>query len=313
MNECRNLEPLTTSLTTPVALIVFNRPDVTQQVFARVRQAKPEQLFVIADAPRPNRTDDEANCAATRKIVEQVNWDCQVKFNYAEQNLGCRERVASGLNWLFEQVPEAIILEDDCLPQAGFFGFCQELLAHYRQEPKIWQICGSRYLPNRPVSESYYFSQHPYCWGWATWRRVWQQFDLEMSQWPKLRDQGWLQTFLDPAAATTWQQNFEGVYHKRVNTWDYQWVFACWLQQGLSIVPAVNLIANIGFAADATHTLRGNRLANLPTESLDWPLTHPAELSPNYRADDWVNFHVFNEGLLARLRRKLPHRLPFDL
>jgi hypothetical protein len=171
-------------------------------------------------------------------------------------------------------------------------------------------IGGTRYLPYRPVPESYYFSQHPHCWGWATWRRAWQRFNLELSDWPQRRAAGWLKQFLPPQVAQTWAANFDQVSATRQDhIWDFQWTFACWQHQGLSILPAVNLVSNIGFSASATHTLRPNRFSNLPTEALTWPLTHPASLSHQAKADAWTNYHLFDMGYLARLRRKLPHRL----
>jgi hypothetical protein len=299
-------------LTTPVALFIFNRPKLTQLVFERIRQAQPQQLFIIADAPRPNHADDLYNCATAQAIVKQIDWDCQVEHNFAKQNLGCRLRISSGIDWVFAQVPEAIILEDDCLPHPSFFRFCQELLHRYRHEPQIMHISGSCYLPSRPSRESYYFSQNPHCWGWATWRRAWQHFDVNMAQWSQLRDQDWLEERLPPDSATTWRRNFEQV-NQDPQIWDFQWTFACWLNQGLSISPTVNLVSNLGFAANATHTFRPNRFSNMPTQALDWPLQHPTEICPNKAADTWTHYHVFNESLLARLRRKLPHRLAFGL
>jgi hypothetical protein len=299
-------------LTTPVALIIFNRPQLTQAVFERIRQAQPQQLFIIADAPRPHHASDRHTCAVTRAIVQKIDWDCQVVYNFAEQNLGCRSRISSGIDWVFAQVPEAIILEDDCLPHPSFFRFCQALLERYRHEPQVMHISGSCYLPNRPNRDSYYFSEHPHCWGWATWQRAWQYFDVEMAAWPNLRDQGWLSQRLPPSPAATWQRNFDHGYQDR-DIWDFQWTLACWLNKGLSIVPALNLIANLGFSEAATHTFRPNRFANMPTYDLAWPLQHPDQIHRNQAADAWTQYHVFDESLLARVRRKLPHRLAFGV
>ncbi len=115
-------------LHTPVALVVYNRPERTARVFEAVRQARPSHLFVIADGPHPSRQGDTERCAAVRAIVEQVDWPCQVARDYADTNLGLKRRVEGGLSWLFGCVEEAIILEDDCLPHPCFFSFCQELL-----------------------------------------------------------------------------------------------------------------------------------------------------------------------------------------
>jgi hypothetical protein len=300
-------------ITTPVALFIFNRPQATQMVFERLRQIQPRHLLIIADAPRPAHPLDPDNCAAARAIVNNVDWDCQVERHYAEQNMGCGRRIASGIYWVFERTESAIFLEDDCLAHPDFFGFCQTLLAHYRHEEQVMHIGGSRYLPYRPVAESYYFSQHPHCWGWATWRRAWQRFDLNVPDWPQLRSSDWLEQFLPRSAAQVWRANFDQVAADQGFTWDFQWTFACWQHHGLSILPAVNLVSNIGCSASATHTLRPNRFSNLPTEALTWPLTHPTTLIRQAAADAWTNYHLFDTGYLARLRRKLPHHLWFGL
>jgi hypothetical protein len=300
-------------ITIPVALFIFNRPQTTQVVFERLRQIQPRHLLIIADAPRPEHPLDPDNCAAVRTIVNNIDWDCQVERNYAEQNMGCGQRIASGINWVFERAESAIFLEDDCLAHPDFFGFCQTLLAHYHHDERVMHIGGSRYLPYRPVPESYYFSRHPHCWGWATWRRAWQWFDLNLPDWPQQRATDWLEQFLPRSTAQVWRANFDQVAANKNFTWDFQWTFACWQHQGLSILPAVNLVSNIGCSANATHTLRPNRFSNLPTEALTWPLTHPANLIHQAAADAWTNYHLFNNGYLARLRRKLPHRLWFGL
>jgi SAM-dependent methyltransferase len=242
-------------LTTPVTLIIFNRPETTVKVFEAIRQAKPSKLLVIADGPRNDRPDDIENCQAARAIVEQVDWDCEVLRNYSEVNLGCRKRVVSGLDWVFEQVEEAIILEDDCLPHPTFFRYCQELLEKYRNEPRIMMISGDNFQFGRNQTEySYYFSRYGHIWGWATWKRSWILHDDSMASWPKLRDTQWLTNILNNEKAVSfWSRNFQGVYDG-FNTWDYPWLFTLWSHHGLTILPNVNLISNIGFGYAGTHT-----------------------------------------------------------
>jgi hypothetical protein len=164
-----------------VALIIFNRTDTTKKVFEVLRQVKPAKLLVIADAPRHNYPDDIEKCAATRQIIEQVDWNCQVIKNYSEKNLGNKLRISTGLNWVFEQVEQAIILEDDCLPHPSFLPFCEDLLDKYQDDQRIMTRSGNNFQFGRKRTEySYYFSRYTLIWGWATWRRAWQHYDAEM-------------------------------------------------------------------------------------------------------------------------------------
>ena len=172
------------NLTKPVVLIIFNRPKLTEVVFQAIREAKPPKLFLVADGPRPNRPDDIPRCAAARKVVEKVDWDCEVLRNYADENMGCGCRPASGITWVFSQVEEAIILEDDCVPSPSFFPFCQELLDRYRTDERVMHIGGMNWQSGHRRSPfSYFFSKYPQCWGWATWRRAWAHYDFTMRYW----------------------------------------------------------------------------------------------------------------------------------
>ena len=171
-------------LSIPVAFIIFNRPDTTARVFEEIRRAQPPQLLVIADGPRLNHPEDVEKCAAARAIIEQVDWDCKVLRDFAESNMGCKQRVSSGLDWVFGTVQEAIILEDDCLPHPTFFQFCQELLKHYRDDTRIMAINGTNVLGKWKADiQDYHFSYHGGVWGWASWRRAWEYYDASMSMW----------------------------------------------------------------------------------------------------------------------------------
>jgi hypothetical protein len=293
---------------TPVAFIIFNRPATTRLVFDAIRKARPQQLFVIADAPRADRPDDVAKCAATRAIVEEVDWGCEVFKNYAETNLGCGLRPASGLDWVFQHVETAIILEDDCLPDSSFFPYCTELLERYRDDSRIVHISGNNFQFGRRRGDySYFYSRYTHHWGWATWRRAWQNFDYDLTKWPELQATDWLENILDtPAAVNYWRQIFDEVYRgDKLHIWDYQWTFACWLSSGLCILPQVDLISNIGFTTEGTHTIRPNQFSNLPVGSLQFPLTHPLEITRDQSADILVQESKFNLHLWARLKRKL--------
>ncbi|OUC08639.1 hemolytic protein HlpA-like protein, partial [Litorilinea aerophila] len=163
---------------TPVIFLIFNRPDTTAQVFAEIAKARPRRLLVVADGPRPHRPDDVEKCSATRAVIERVDWPCEVSCDFAEENLGGRRRISSGLTWAFSQVEAAIVLEDDCLPHPTFFPFCEELLNRYCHDERIMAITGDNFQFGRSRTKySYYFSRYFHSWGWATWRRAWQHYD----------------------------------------------------------------------------------------------------------------------------------------
>src|SRR5262245_12023143 len=278
-------------LRTPVALFVFNRPDLTEKTFAEIRRARPRPLMVVAAGPRPDVAGEAEHCAAARAVTQRIDWPCEVLTDFAEANLGCKRRVASGLDWVFRTVGEAIILEDDCLPHPTFFRFCEDLLDYYRNDERVMHIAGSNYqLGRQRTSDSYYFSRSVIVWGWATWRRAWRHFDLDLKLWPMARDQQLLRGVLPNARAVEfWSSRFEAVHTGRLDKiWALQWWFACWMQNGLAIHPRVNLISNIGFDSRATNTTISNPLAALPVEPMESPLRHPRIVIRNRLADDFI-------------------------
>lgn len=300
-------------LKTPVAFIVFKRPDTTEKVFEAIRKAKPPKLLVIADGPRADRPGEAENCAATRAVIERVDWECEVLKNYSGINLGCKQRVSSGLNWLFDLVEEAIILEDDCLPHPSFFRFCEELLTYYRDEQRITSISGQNVQFERRRSEySYYFSHYYHSWGWATWRRAWQHYDVQMQLWSGVRDSGLLDEILTSKRAVDyWKKTFQSTYDGYVDTWDFQWIFASWLQNGLTIIPNVNLISNIGFSpfGSTNTTTTDSPYASMPTAEMMFPLQHPATLVRNVEADKFTQDTLYNPSWLTRAKAKIKRSL----
>jgi hypothetical protein len=300
-------------LTTPVAFLIFNRPDTTARVFETIQRAKPSTLLIVADGPRTDRPGEAERCVAARAIVEQVDWDCKVYKNYSDINLGCKKRVASGLDWVFEQVEEAIILEDDCLPDPTFFQFCDELLQQYRNDTRIMAISGNNIIPNQYVNlkTSYYFSRYNQIWGWATWKRAWQHYDISMKVWPTVRGKALLKNwFKSYRAVAFWDQKFQTAYDNQIDTWDYAWTFACWTQNALSIIPNTNLVSNIGFGIDATHTTEtDSSLANRPLKAMEFPLHHPNMVIRNFYADELIELTMFSLSPLIRLRKKISHIL----
>ncbi|MBF2067353.1 MAG: glycosyltransferase family 2 protein [Calothrix sp. C42_A2020_038] len=292
-------------LKTPVVFIIFKRPHTTEKVFEAIRQAKPPKLFVIADGPRSNRSDEPEKCKATRAIIERVDWDCEVIKNYSETNLACGRRVVSGLDWVFAQVEEAIILEDDVVPHPTFFRLCEELLERYRHDKRVFSISAQNVqLGHQRTEYSYYFSRYWHSWGWATWRRAWQYYDFEMKQWEEAKENNLLQYILmDMQAVTYWTELFQSTYDKQIDTWDYQWTFTCWLQNALSIIPNVNMISHIGFDTDATHNFKkDNKTVDMPIEAIEFPLKHPPFVIRNAKADNFTQRVAFEGGFFKQLK-----------
>lgn len=294
-------------LNTPVALIVFNRPEATRRVFAAVAAARPSRLFIIADAPRTDRQGERQRCDEVLKIVSAVDWPCTVETNLAAENLGCRRRVKSGLDWVFSLVEEAIILEDDCLPDPSFFPYCAQLLERYRDCAQVGIISGFNPMQNYfPFPYSYYFTKIVLIWGWATWRRTWQKYDEEMVSWPRVRDDGLLGLiWKNQKARQMWTAIFESMYSGiGPNAWSYNLVYSSWIRNWLNIVPSRNLIQNIGFDQDATHTKNALAGFKLPAEALTFPITHPPAMM------DWPNYAerfqdlFYTPGLIVRARNK---------
>lgn len=292
-------------LQTAVVLIIFNRPDTTEQVFQTIRQAQPKKLMVIADGPRSDRPSEAEKCAAARAIIDRVDWDCEVLKNYSDTNLGCGIRIAGGLDWVFSLVEEAIVLEDDCLPDLSFFSYCQHLLEYYRDDSRVMQIGGNNFQGNiHRTNYSYYFSRYNHSWGWASWRRAWKYFDFKLRSWPEFRDAGGMISILeDPYEQKYWTDIFQSMFMEQdASVWDYMWTYACWSQNGLSIIPASNLVSNLGFRADATHTNGNSILSNLPCESIS-QISHPSFILRHREADQYTFDTVFG-GYAAKAAEK---------
>ena len=247
-----------------------------------------------------------------RKIVTAVDWPCKVDTNFAAENMGCRRRVISGLDWVFSLAEEAIILEDDCLPDATFFPFCSELLERYRDQYQVGMIAGFNPLEKSlPIRSSYFFSTMVGIWGWATWRRAWQQYDERLSSWPQLKADRFLNNILpDKRAVVFWTRVFDAMHQGTgPNTWDYQWVYTCWTRNWVSVIPSLNLIQNIGFGADATHTPGADLALTIPASSIDFPLQHPTAITANSAYARHMQERFFTPSILGRVRRKFFMRL----
>lgn len=277
----------------PILFVVFSRPDLTGRVFDRIREIKPRKLFIAADGPRKNRPDDAELCRLTREVTRNVDWECEVHRLERDENLGCRMAVSGAINWFFDHVEEGIILEDDCLPDPSFFQFCAELLAKYRDDDRVAHIGGCNFTGNKSIPEgqsSYYFSRFPHIWGWATWKRVWQQYDVDIRDWnPK--DNNLTSLFNRSTVREQLTKWFDTVKAKEIDTWDYQVVHLLCMQGSLSIGPRLNLVENIGFDHRATHTIDLDYIAP-PTSAMMFPLRDPREVRPDLEADAYTEEFV---------------------
>jgi hypothetical protein len=275
--------------------MIFNRPDTTARVFAEIRKARPIKLLVVADGPREDHPADHEKCQQARAIIDRVDWICEVLKNYSDVNLGCKRRVSSGLDWVFDTVDKAIILEDDVLPNPTFFRFCEELLDRYEHDERVGLISGDNFNIRPTGSESYCFSIFPLIWGWATWARAWRCHDQSMSLWPEVRETEWLGNLLGGEASRKyWQHVFDKVFQERIDTWDYQWTFSCWQKGFLSIVPATNLVSNIGFGPAATHTTESDAgPLHCDVYPMQFPLSHPKFVKRDTFADNQIKRRVF--------------------
>ncbi|WP_235109795.1 hypothetical protein [Acaryochloris sp. 'Moss Beach'] len=301
-------------LSTPVAFHIFNRPQYSSQVFAAIAQAKPQALLIVADGPRADVPEDQKLCQQARAIVDQVDWECEVLTHFSDSNLGGRCCNAQGLDWVFSQVEEAIILEDDCLPHPSFFPFCQAMLAQYRHLSQVMTISGSNFLGDTlPIPQTYVFSKFFVSWGWASWRRAWQCYDLKMTGWPQYRQ---AQFFPQPALADWVTQLFDWAYQNQ-QVWDIPWFYSCLAQNGLTVVPKVNLVSNIG--TQGSHTQGNQGLNELPTFNLDLDaMIHPDPMVPNPLFEQLI-YELFTanspksaQPFLKKLKSNLKKILPMD-
>jgi hypothetical protein len=295
-------------LQTPVVLILFNRPETTARVWQAIRIARPERVFVIADGARPDRAAEIDQCQAARAVTDTIEWDGRVERNYAPIHLGIKQRIDSGLDWVFANVEQAIILEDDCVPHPTFFRYCEEMLHRYRDEERVMSISGNNFNSSYQRL-SYSFSRYQLTWGWATWRRAWRLYDRTMQNWEGARTHSWLEKFLqDPRAASYWSYIFD-TNAETLENWDYAWQFSCWQHGGLSISPPVNLVSNIGFRADASHTRDASSpFANFPVHAIEFPIAGPDEITRDTEQDAWIEGHQFS-GTLTRLMDHLHSRI----
>lgn len=261
-------------LKTPVTLIIFKREDTTRRVLEAIREVRPQKLYIIADAAREDRFDESKKVEATRLLVENyIDWDCEIKKNYAKRNMGCKKRVESGISWVLSQEEETIILEDDIVPSTDFFFFCQEMLERYRNNKEVLMVSGYKRVENYVIDKPYFFSAFSSIWGWATWRRAWKLYDTDLTTWPqnkKNKNLQWLMSY--PSLLwVIWETEY--TYRKEIDSWAFVWNYSRYYNKGIGIVPGVNLIENIGFnLEDATHT-KGMQKRDFSYGKMNFPIS----------------------------------------
>jgi len=290
-----------------VLLILFRRPEQTRQVFEAIRQARPERLYLAADGPRAHRRGEPEACQATRAVVANVDWPCEVKTLFRDANVGIRRNVAEAITWFLNDVGEGIVLEDDCLPGPDFFRFTAENLEKYRDDERVMQICGSGFVASTDTADqSYYFSRYGHDWGWATWKRAWDRLDLPLVS---------LDAFLAEADRTGfwdsrkerryWTYMFQRTKNLPIDTWDYQWIFSIWKEGGLSLYPNSNLVTNLGFGEHATNTVqRESAKGGRPLESLG-KMNHPVFVLRDRIADESTFRTMYWGSFLGRWKDRI--------
>jgi hypothetical protein len=282
----------------PILLLVYNRPKHTLALINKLREIKPKSIYINLDGPKENK-QDFINCQKVKKIISRIDWKCKLKFNYGIGNQGCRKSVSKGINWFFEKEKRGIILEDDCIPNLDFFNFCGSLLKKHKNENKILAISGSNFQKMKIGKYYYYFSKYPHCWGWATWRRAWRLYDANLTFWPKWKKSlHWKLLHKTSHEKRYWENKFEKVYQNKIDSWAYVWTASVWKNKGITAIPNVNLIDNIGFDESATHTfefkkfqINNSKYQNFNDKS---KILHPKSININNKADNYVFNNHFN-------------------
>lgn len=300
----------------PVLFITFNRPDTTRVVFEAIRKAKPKKLYISSDGPRANKYEDDWNkISDIRKLADEVDWDCTVKTHFLQNNIGCGLGVSGAISWAFEEEEKLIIVEDDCVPSLSFFSFCNEMLDRYANEPRIMHISGTRWNEEFPIRDcDYFFTKYDHIWGWATWKRAWQLYNFWMTDYPLFKEKKILNEILDNniPIIKRWYLMFNDVYYREVkHTWDYQWQYCIFKNNGLCINSVKNLVTNIG--TSGVHDDKETSMHNRERYEINGQLRAPVFMYPEY---GWEAYHGRNFFLKGRndlklLYDRIASRIPF--
>jgi len=296
-------------LKTPVLFLIFNRLETTKKVFEEIRKAKPPRLYIASDGPREHKVGESEKVKAVRDyVLNNIDWNCEVKTLFREKNLGCGRAVSGAITWFFENEEMGIILEDDCVPSQSFFWFCEELLNRYKDDMRIWHIGGCNFQDCKKRGEGdYYFSALNHVWGWASWANRWKYYDFELKN---INDDRFIENYWGGPALKYWKKIFWTMKNLEIDAWDYQWTFTMWYYKGLAILPNVNLVSNIGFGQDATHTLyEDKRVSKLPVQDLMLS-QHPSKIERDIEADMYTYYRNFHEPIWISLVRPISKVVP---
>ncbi|MGB3721660.1 MAG: hypothetical protein WA979_02430 [Pacificimonas sp.] len=296
-----------------VLFLTFNRPEQTRAVFNAIRAERPTRLYVACDGARTDRPKEAAQVDAVRKIATSVDWPCQVETLFREENLGCRDSVSGAISWFFENEEQGIILEDDVLPAPGLFRFLLALLDRYVDRPDISMISACTFIEDKVSDDADYFLSHyMHIWGWASWRRAWKNYDLSMSDWGSEAAVAAISQALGHRKKSVrfWIDIFDQAKAGKIDTWDYQWVYSAWRHGMTALTPSRNMIRNLGFGDDATHTTgpAPRQVQKLKLNSPTFPIRHPVSLSVNEKRERRVESDAFGISRFPRLNR-LKNRL----
>lgn len=300
MYETNNLQTKKAEYEIPILLLIFNRKDSALMVVDEIRKQRPKHMYVAADGPRIGNMEDLQKCEDTRKaILEAIDWECDLKTFFRDENRGCGYAPAEAISWFFDQVEYGIILEDDIIPSKTFFPFCKELLIKYKDDEKVMSIAGTNFVSQTFKSkDSYYFTNYAGGWGWASWKRAWKCYDYNISEWEKLDIKKKIRKKFSKEGYAFWEEAFDLVCNKNIDhIWDYQWAFSKMVNDGVGIIPSVNLTTNIGFGKDATHTFDVSddiQNANI-NEEISFPLTHPKVIKVNTSFDTYISKKFFSK------------------
>lgn len=287
-------------LTTPVLFLVFNRPDTTKKVFEEIQKARPKQLFIAGDGPR-TKEEKKKTDAVRKYILDNIDWKCKIKTLFRDKNLGCKYAVAGAIDWFFENVEKGIILEDDCLPSQSFFRFCQEMLERYEDDERVMQISGTNIEGKSKINEDYFFSNYFNAWGWATWRRAWKEYDVDMKKFIKIK-KSTIQFENAPFSGWKGKRLYSLLRDGKIDTWDYQWIYSCIINSGKCIIPKVNLIENLGFF-EGTHTA-DSHYQGLKRSNIKWPFSEN-EIFLNNKGYQKAYAKFFAKGQIKRFLKNI--------